>query len=76
MAKHILLGSASDNWRLHVNEEAETLDDRLQVAFQQGYLVPVRVVLADALEGDIIQVNPRALGWWSVVDIPDADAQQ
>lgn len=75
MAKHILLGSTSDNWRLHVNEEAETLDARLQVAFQQGHLVPVRVMLADALEGDIIQVNPRALGWWCVVDIPDADAR-
>ncbi|MFF8817259.1 hypothetical protein ACF07D_04575 [Leucobacter sp. NPDC015123] len=75
MAKHLLLGSASENWRLHVREDADTVEERLQAGFVANELVPLRVVLADALEGDIIQVNPRALGWWCVVDLPDADAR-
>ncbi|WP_423462944.1 hypothetical protein ACO229_23325 [Promicromonospora sp. MS192] len=73
MAKHLLLDSATSNWRLHVSENPSDVIQRLQEA-EPGVLVTVKVVLPDQLNAQTIWVNPSQLGWWTVIELPDADS--
>jgi hypothetical protein len=73
MAKHLLIDDGNTNWRLSVSEYAETLDQRWRTAFDAGTSLEVRVVLGDGLEERTLWVNPRAVGWYIVIDRPDPD---
>lgn len=77
MAKYLLPGTASPNWRLHTSENPAELEKRLAEADQTGATVLVKASMPDQLH-DLchVYVNPSRLGWWAVVEIPDPDAQQ
>ncbi|PPG39497.1 hypothetical protein [Pseudoclavibacter sp. RFBA6] len=75
MSKHLLLESTDQNWKLHVNEDADSLGLRLRAAAKQGNLIEVQALLPSSLEPTIVYVNPAQLGWWAVVDLPDPDEQ-
>ena len=75
MAKYLFLDGA--NWRLHVSEDAATLDERLRSAAEAGSLVQVQASLPDLLQDhQMVTVNPQAVGHWTVVELPDADSHQ
>lgn len=71
MAHHLMINSTQDNWRLHVDEDAEDVQERL---INAAGPVAVRVVVADQLKPSTVHVNPKAAAWWAVVEVPDPDA--
>lgn len=75
MAKYLLPGTAQPNWRLHVTEDPKQLEQRLLEAHESGGVVAVKASVPDQLDDlRTVYVNPAQLGWWAVVELPDADS--
>lgn len=74
MAKHLMLGTASSNWRLAPDVDVNRLAAQLRDGARNGSVISVACVPADALEVQTVWVNPAQLPWWSIVDLPDPDA--
>lgn len=73
MSNHLLLGAASPNWQLAVTEDLSTLDSRWRTAFEKSEALTVQVVTKDRLEVLNLWVNPRAVTWYQVIEVPDID---
>ncbi|WP_336633429.1 MULTISPECIES: hypothetical protein [unclassified Microbacterium] len=74
MAKYLLLGAASSPWRLHVTEDPTDLLHRINTACDLGERTYARVVSNDQLDAINLDINPRALGWWTILDHGGEDA--
>jgi hypothetical protein len=73
MSKHLLLGQATPNWRLWVNEPVDQFEMRWNAAYEAHEQLNVQVVLGDQLEAHTLHVNPRAVPWWAIVEMLDAN---
>lgn len=68
MAHHFLTPGES-TFILSDAEDVASLGERLQAAATTGDVVEVKWVLGDQIEGPrTLWVNPRALGWWTIVE--------
>lgn len=70
MAKHLLLGTASENWRLPAEVDAEALLAELDSAAAESSVVAVTVEMNnDPRQRADLHVNPAVLGYWTVLEI-------
>lgn len=68
MAHYLLLGTASETWRLHHDTDPNEVRTKLDQAFAEETTTTVQIVPADQIEPAPLTVNPRQLGWWAVVE--------
>jgi hypothetical protein len=69
---HLLLGAAAPSWRLPADIDIDALHDRLAAAYDDSSLARVTVEMGDnPLDTSTVVINPRQVGWWTVVDLPD-----
>ncbi len=68
----LLLGTAAPNRRLPAETDVDQLQDRLAAAYATSSLARVTFELDDTPLGrSTLVVNPRQVGWWTVMDLPD-----
>lgn len=74
MANYLLLGTDRPTWHISVTEDLSTLDARWRAAYEDSAALTIQVVTGDRLEVHDLWVNPRAVSWYQVVEVPDPDA--
>lgn len=74
MANYLALGTMTEPWMLHVDEDPQDVEARLTDAGMRDAEAIVRVVLRDRLEPLPLHVHPARLTWWAIVPLADPDA--
>jgi hypothetical protein len=74
MSKHLLLGTAQENWRLPSDVDVAELRQRLDEAARTDEVLSLIVEMNDnPLNRLTLSVNPRALAWWAVYEQPEPE---
>lgn len=73
MAYNLLLGSTTENWRIHPTEDIADAERRLSDASERGGEAIVRVILGDGVDPFQLHVRPSLVPWWVIVHVIDPD---
>lgn len=73
MSHHLLLNDFQANFRLHVSEDPQSVREKLDRAHAEATTVRVQTDVNASVDPEYVTVNPRQLGWWAVVRVPEPD---